>query len=154
MYNQVYEAIYRYVKDIVDTMDDNSSFSKEISIEIFSYTDRDGLLIKKISSNPLSKSFIDGSNELLFKFSIESIQSYIADDNDYMIKLTQFLDNVAGAIRTAYFNGIKPIIEGFESLGLIADNTSSNIETIDNNKVRSVIDLEFKYLEKRRRKNG
>lgn len=150
MYNRVYEAIYIYIRDIVDNMEIESTFDKKISIEAMDYSDNaNGLLIKKISTEPVSRSFIDGSKELLFKFSIESIQSFIPDDNDYMIKLTQFLDNIAGAIKLQYDNGNKPIIAGFESMELEAITNSSNVE-INNNKSRSVIDLSFKYLEKRR----
>lgn len=146
MYNKVYEAIYKYLKELFSYVE--SDFSTKVDIEVRSSDDSTGLLIQKIGSDPISQSYINGDKELLFKLSIKSFQNYIADDNDYQIKLVQFLDDLARMIEKEFEKGNKPIVDNFTVESFRQITSSSMIEVTADRMSISVIDIEFEYLKK------
>lgn len=149
MYNKVYEAIYEYLKSIIQNIE--TDLNTTINIEVANYDDIVGLLFEKIGSDPIPTVYINGDKRLLFKLSIKSFQNYIPDDNKQQIELVQFLDNVCSIISDEFKKGNKPAMDGFIVEDFRQLTTSSKLESTPDRTV-CVVDIEFEYLEKRRKR--
>lgn len=150
-YTGVYDAIYQYLKKVIEEANiEDERFDKTINIEVMNIENQSGILIQKIGSQPVETEYITGEKTLIFKFTVKSIQEYIASDDDNKLQIIQSLDGLGDYIEKVYKNGQVPdlsneyICKEFELL-----NTASAIE-ITENRITAGIDLQFNYISKRR----
>lgn len=145
-YRGVYEALYNYLKDIIDSYtDDDITLDKKVNIEIMNIENSDGILLQKIGANPTESVDITGKKDLIFKFSIKSIQSYTPSDNFNKLQIVQSLDKLGEFIEREYKSGNIPELPiEYKSNDIELLNSASVIDSSEN-RIAVVIDLQFSY---------
>lgn len=145
-YRGVYEALYQYLKKVIDSyQDEDIELSKKVNIEIMNIETSNGILIQKIGSNPIDSVDITGKKNLIFKFSLKSIQTYTPSDNANKLQIVQSLDKLGEFIEREYKSGNIPQLPiGYNGDEMEILNSASVIETTEN-RIAAVIDLQFSY---------
>lgn len=145
-YRGVYEALYNYLKKVVDSYEDEDiTLEKKVNIELMNIENSNGILIQKLGANPIDSIDITGKKNLIFKFSIKSIQTYTPSDNANKLQIVQSLDKLGEFIEREYKSGNIPELpielEGDEMELL----TSASVIDSSENRITAVIDLQFSY---------
>lgn len=145
-YSGIYDALYDYLKKVVESYEDEDiTLEKTVNIEIMNIENANGILIQKIGSNPVDSIDICGKKDLIFKFSIKSIQAYTPSDNINKLQIVQSLDKLGDYIEREYKSGNIPILPLeyiSNEIGLL--NSASVVESSED-RITAVIDLQFTY---------
>jgi len=145
-YSGIYDALYDYLKKVIESYEDEDiTLEKTVNIEIMNIENSNGILIQKIGSNPIDSVSICGRKDLIFKFSLKSIQAYTPSDNSNKLQIVQSLDKLGGYIEREYKSGNIPTLPfECESTGMEVLNSASVVESSED-RITAVIDMQFTY---------
>lgn len=146
-FNGIYDALYDYLKKVIESYEDEDiTLEKTVNIEIMNIENSNGILIQKIGSNPIDSADICGKKDLIFKFSIKSIQAYTPSDNINKLQIVQSLDKLGDYIEKEYKSKRNiPILPfEYESNNIELLNSASVVESSED-RITAVIDLQFNY---------
>lgn len=145
-YSGIYDALYDYLKKVVESYEDEDIIlEKTVNIEIMNIENSNGILIQKIGSNPIDSVDICGKKDLIFKFSLKSIQTYTPSDNSSKLQIVQSLDKLGDYIEKEYKSGNIPKLPfDYESNAMELLNSASVVENSED-RITAVIDLQFTY---------
>lgn len=146
-FNGIYDALYDYLKKVIESYgDEDITLEKTVNIEIMNIENSNGILIQKIGSNPVDSADICGKKDLIFKFSIKSIQAYTPSDNINKLQIVQSLDKLGDYIEKEYKSKRNiPILPfEYESNNIELLNSASVVESSED-RITAVIDLQFNY---------
>lgn len=146
-FNGIYDALYDYLKKVIESYEDEDiTLEKTVNIEIMNIENSNGILIQKIGSNPVDSVDICGKKDLIFKFSIKSIQAYTPSDNINKLQIVQSLDKLGDYIEKEYKSKRNiPILPfEYESNNIELLNSASVVESSED-RITAVIDLQFTY---------
>lgn len=146
-FNGIYDALYDYLKKVIESYEDKDiTLEKTVNIEIMNIENSNGILIQKIGSNPVDSVDICGKKDLIFKFSIKSIQAYTPSDNINKLQIVQSLDKLGDYIEKEYKSKRNiPILPfEYESNNIELLNSASVVESSED-RITAVIDLQFTY---------
>lgn len=146
-FNGIYDALYDYLKKVIESYEDEDiTLEKTVNIEIMNIENSNGILIQKIGSNPIDSVDICGKKDLIFKFSIKSIQAYTPSDNINKLQIVQSLDKLGDYIEKEYKSKRNiPILPfEYESNNIELLNSASVVESSED-RITAVIDLQFNY---------
>ena len=146
-FNGIYDALYDYLKKVIESYEDEDiTLEKTVNIEIMNIENSNGILIQKIGSNPIDSVSICGKKDLIFKFSIKSIQTYTPSDNINKLQIVQSLDKLGDYIEREYKSKRNiPILPfEYESNNIELLNSASVVESSED-RITAVIDLQFTY---------
>lgn len=146
-FNGIYDALYDYLKKVIESYEDEDiTLEKTVNIEIMNIENSNGILIQKIGSNPVDSVDICGKKDLIFKFSIKSIQTYTPSDNINKLQIVQSLDKLGDYIEREYKSKRNIPILPFEceSIAIEVLNSASVVESSED-RITAVIDLQFNY---------
>ena len=146
-FNGIYDALYDYLKKVIESYEDEDiTLEKTVNIEIMNIENSNGILIQKIGSNPVDSADICGKKDLIFKFSIKSIQAYTPSDNINKLQIVQSLDKLGDYIEKEYKSKRNiPILPfEYESNNIELLNSASVVESSED-RITAVIDLQFTY---------
>lgn len=146
-FNGIYDALYDYLKKVIESYEDEDiTLEKTVNIEIMNIENSNGILIQKIGSNPVDSADICGKKDLIFKFSIKSIQAYTPSDNINKLQIVQSLDKLGDYIEREYKSKRNIPILPFEceSNNIELLNSASVVESSED-RITAVIDLQFTY---------
>lgn len=145
-FNGIYDALYDYLKKVIESYEDEDiTLEKTVNIEIMNIENSNGILIQKIGSNPIDSVSIYGKKDLIFKFSIKSIQAYTPSDNINKLQIVQSLDKLGDYIEKEYKSGNIPTLPfECESIAIEVLNSASVVESSED-RITAVIDLQFNY---------
>lgn len=146
-FNGIYDALYDYLKKVIESYEDEDiTIEKTVNIEIMNIENSNGILIQKIGSNPIDSADICGKKDLIFKFSIKSIQAYTPSDNINKLQIVQSLDKLGDYIEKEYKSKRNiPILPfEYESNNIELLNSASVVESSED-RITAVIDLQFTY---------
>lgn len=145
-YSGIYDALYDYLKKVIESYEDEDiTLEKTVNIEIMNIENSNGILIQKIGSNPIDSVSICGRKDLIFKFSIKSIQAYTPSDNINKLQIVQSLDKLGDYIEREYKSGNTPTLPfECESIAIEVLNSASVVESSED-RITAVIDLQFTY---------
>ena len=145
-YSGIYDALYDYLKKVIESYEDEDiTLEKTVNIEIMNIENSNGILIQKIGSNPVDSVSICGRKDLIFKFSLKSIQAYTPSDNSNKLQIVQSLDKLGDYIEREYKSGNIPTLPfKCESAGMEVLNSASVVESSED-RITAVIDMQFTY---------